>query len=294
MRTIKRLLLSAKELSIFLLGIILSLVLAVRVEEWWVYRYLDRHVPLTVVLVPTFVLFSGVLLTSLVLSWVRRKHAPRKFAYDVAGWALDHAERKLHPRRRKFKRLFTGMLVSLPSALAMLVLFFFPVASHLQHPGSRYFQHYRIPVPWSVTVFPAWGPDGGDNVSAFAGIISSNTWSRFGITTFWDSESLSAIVTFGTRRRSDDTSDVPMSVRLGETVDLSRREFRSNSLTLTCWQWRYSSYALGRQSRNELVWSVACRAPADVDQRQIEASFYGREESIPDFYRIVEGVAFVK
>ena len=114
------------------------------------------------------------------------------------------------------------------------------------------------------------------------------------MTTFWDKESLSAIGIFGIRRWSEGTSDVPESVRLGDATDLLRREFRSKSLAVTCWQWRYSSSALRRQSRNELVWSVACRAPADVDQQQFDASFYGREESIPEFYRIVEGVSFVK
>lgn len=283
MRTIKRLLLTAKELAVFLLGLILSLVLTVVVSQAG-FRGID--LPL--------VLFSGLLFTSFVVSRVRRKDAPRKFAYDVAGWALDQSERKLHPRRRKFKRILIGVLVSLPSAVALLVLFFLPVATHLRHPGSQYFPHYRIPIPWSVAVLFPSELDGGDRFRVLTGLVRSNPWPRFGMTTLRDEESLSAIVTFGTRRWSEGTSDLPESVRLGGTTDLLRREFRSNSLAVTCWQWWYSSPALRRESRNELVWSVACQAPADAYQQQFEASFYGREESIPEFYRIVEGVSYVK
>ena len=284
MRTIKRLLLFAKELGIVVLGSLLSVGLAILVSGWNCRAFN----------LVAAVFFSGLLLTAFLLFWVRRKHARQKFAYDVVGWALDQAERKEHPQRRKYKRVLVASLVSLPSLLAMFVLFFFPAPSHLWHPGSRYFQHYRIPIPWTTLVlFPA-ELDGGDAFRFLAGIVSSNPWSRFGMTTFWKRESLSAIVTFGTRRRSDGASDVPESIKLGNTADLVRREFRSNSLALTCWQWRYSSSALRRQSRNELVWNVSCRAPADVYQQQFEASFYGREESIPDFYKIVEGITFIE
>jgi len=345
-RTIKRLLLSAKELAVFILGLVLSFVFAGTASQWD-YRGADlplavlfsglllasflvssvrrKHAPrkrlflvlgvifsfalviisLTLAVtvseserpaidVPSVILFSGLVFTSFLVRWVRRRHAPQKFAYDVAGWTLDQAEREHNPQRRKCKRILVASLVTLPSLLAAFVLFFFPAASHLRHPGSRYFPHYRVPIPWTITVlFPAQ-LDGGDTFRFLTGIVSSNPWSRFGMATFWDRESLSAIVTFGTRHLSDDTSDVPESVRLGDTADLVRREFRSNSLALTCWQWRYSSSALRRQLRNELVWNVSCRAPADVYQQRFEASFYGRRESMPGFYKIIEGVAFVE
>jgi hypothetical protein len=285
MRRIKRLLLLAKELSIFLLGLILSLLLAVGVSQSG-FRGID---------LPSLVLFSGLLFTSFLLSRVRRKHAPQKLAYDVAGWALDQAERKLHPRRRKRKRILIGVLVSLPSALAMLVLFFFPVASHLRHPGSQYFRHYRVPIPWSVAVLFPSELDGGDKFRFLTGFVRSNPWPRFGMTTFREEESLSAIVTLGIRLSSAATGHTSESFSPPrEATDILRREIRSNSLALICWQWRYAQSAARRRLGDSSLWNITCLAPADVYQQQFEANFYGRQESMPDFYRIVEGVSFVK
>jgi len=277
MRTIKRLLLSAEELGIVILGPVLTVVLAVLVSDWN-----PRAVDLVAV-----VLLSGLLLTPLSFLWVRRKHAPQKFAYDVAGWALDQVERKLHPRRRKWKRILAVSLVSLPSALAAFVLFFFPVASHLQHPSSHYFQHYRIPIPSSVAVFFPSGLDGGDKFRFLTGIVSSNPWGRFGMTTFWDRESLSAITTYGIRYRGGDAGNTADLYIPRDATDVLRRDFRANAITLTCWQWRAAWYTAR-------FWTVTCRAPVDAYQQQFEASFYGREESIPSFYEIVDGVAFVR
>ena len=47
---------------------------------------------------------------------------------------------------------FHKWLVWIPSALALFVLLFLPVASHAIAPLSGYFAQHRIPVPWNVLV----------------------------------------------------------------------------------------------------------------------------------------------
>ncbi len=81
----------------------------------------------------------------------RRRTRPWKIEYDAVAFELNRAERRLHPRRARYKRIIGRTLLWAPSAVAAFVLLFFPVVSHLVHPSSRYLLRYRIPIPWTFT-----------------------------------------------------------------------------------------------------------------------------------------------
>ena len=117
------------------------------------------------------------------------------------------------------------------------------MATHLWNPASHHFRHYRIPIPWTTAVLFPSSLDGGDTFSFLAGITSTSQWSRFGMTTFWDRESLSAIMTFGIRRSLAAAGRTSGTFSPEHATDVLRRTFPTNSLGLTCWQWRYAPTA---------------------------------------------------
>ena len=142
MRTIKRVLIFVSEIGVLVSGLVVSIALA---------GFVDHFTSFDNALAPiTFV--CGLLLTAAAFLVFLRKNRAWKFQYDVVGWEISRAHRKLRPRCAQYKRMVRRTLVWAPSALAALVLFFFPVASHLLHPGSQYLRHYHVPIPWTVTV----------------------------------------------------------------------------------------------------------------------------------------------
>jgi hypothetical protein len=75
-------------------------------------------------------------------------------------------------------------------------------------------------------------------------------------------------------------------------VQESRREFRVSGVVLGCLQFGFD--AEGRPAGPwTLPWYIRCGTGADVRERNLYASFAGREEDIPMFYEIVAGVRAV-
>ena len=144
MRTIKRVLIFGSEVAVLLVGLALSGLLGAT------FAYLSPSGGLAL-----SASFMGVLLT--IGGWLafRRKLRPWKLEYDAAGWELARSERKEHPRRAKCRRILGRTLLCVPSALAAMVLFCFPLMSHFAHPSSRYLRNYRVPIPWNDAVFRA-------------------------------------------------------------------------------------------------------------------------------------------
>ena len=142
MRPLRRFLIFGEELGIILLGSIFSLVVAVTLAMSLV---ISGDIALLVFL-------AGCLLTIAGFAALRRKHRAWKIEYDAAGWMIINAERKLHPIRAKYKRIVKRILLWVPSATAALVLLFYPLATHMVHPSSRYVKHYQIPMRWKFTL----------------------------------------------------------------------------------------------------------------------------------------------
>ena len=268
-RPIKRLLVFAGELGVFALGVVFS----VAVADY--LFYLDRS------LAPVG-FFSGLAVSILALLAVRRKTQPWKLKYDAVGWALDQAERKLHPTRAKYKRRVRRVLVWVPTIIAAAVLFFLPVATHVVYPRSRYLRHYQVPIPWNVAVFSWPTPLAGSSyVEAFA----SSGKCRFGLAPFWDSRQMSSEIIFGNIDPAADTFESNYRYFGSGSAGATRRDFRLGGVGFTCWQ--YPAY---RNWTGALWLSIHCLTPVDVRQYNLYASFDGREEDVPLFYRILEGV----
>ncbi len=216
----------------------------------------------------------------------RRKTQAWKIEYDATNYPFEKAERKLYPRRAKLKRVFFRTAIWLPSAIAALVVFFFPIASHLACPNSHYLRHYRVPIPWTATVLPQY-QRGSDLVEA---LVSRSGKGRFAVTTFWDPET-ALLSSMRFWERTDVDSSTPdyagLAVRDAAT-QVIRRDFGMGDLVVSCRQYvpRRNMFRMEVGT----MWRVDCQTPATVRQPSFHASIYGREGDIPGFYKVIEGV----
>ncbi len=240
-------------------------------------------------------LLSGLLLTGAGIAAIRRRSRPWRFKYDAAGWALTKAERRLHPARARCNRLAKQILVWVPSAIAALVLFFLPVATHLVQPRSQYFGDYRVPIPWTFAVSPGMVPGAG--YGGVDVIYSSSGKGRFGMThlpvvPFWlEPQPVSYLALMSNSNAgSFDYAGIMEAPPKGAT-EVQTRELRSGNVSLTCRQYR------PRLPRHQLfwpvtwwVWSVDCWTPATAPQGVFCARFSGRQEDLRAFYQMIEGV----
>src|SRR5438270_5048114 len=117
-RPIKRAAVGIGELSILVLGLILSIFLT---------AYLVPPREGDEAGLAALVFFAGLSIAILVFVVIRRKTRRWKIEYDAIGWALTRTERKLHPTRARNKRIAVRIIIWAPSVIAALVLLFFPV-----------------------------------------------------------------------------------------------------------------------------------------------------------------------
>jgi hypothetical protein len=249
--------------------------------------------------------FAGLFLTAGAFLILRRK-TWRQVEFDESAWARRQTGRKSHPIRTRFKRIAARILVWVPSAIGALVFFFFPVATHLVHPSSQYLEHYRFRIPWTYTVLPSegWGWDLRSVLisrrpryyDGFDVIVSSSGRGRFGMTpflmpAFWNAEQPLSDIVFA----SDPNAVLrPESVKALRESGTQIREFRLGGVKLTCWQYRSPYYRSGIWPYNGLTWRVECTVPSGEGPQDFQASFYGREEDLGIFYRIIEGVTPIR
>jgi hypothetical protein len=271
MRPMKRLLVFISELGILIVGIILSFAISL-----WIAFSNDcrSECPLA-----EAVLGGGVILTIGGFILRRRKTRPWKIQYDAAGFLLMQAERKLNPARIRHRRLARLVLVCVPAILATFVMFFLPVATHLVHPGPRYFKHYQVAIPWNFPVF-LWQWDGGD--SGYVTVIAATRGrGRFGITPFrvvpfWLEDRLSIMtLSVGGKTAMPGTTAHP---NLGISFECYQSDFRPGA------PWLFRLLGSGA------VWEANCEARQPIYQQDLYAHFVGCEEDLAAFYKIVKSV----
>jgi hypothetical protein len=300
MRTIKRLLFFVGKIAVLLVGFIFSLLLA---EALGFALGSETHGISTVGFFAGFI--CGLSLTAIALLQLRRKTCRERSEHDLVGWKRSQAQRKLHPTRTKYKRVAARILIWAPSAIAALVLFFFPVASHLLHPSSRYLAHYYVRIPWTYAVIPSEGwrtnlahiliPSRRAEYNWFLVVVNSSGRGRFGMTPFlvwpfWNTLQPISEITF--------ESDPNAAVLGSETVKARSesatqvREFRLGGVELTCWQYRWT-YRSEFWPSSGFVWKVDCATPPEAGPQNFQARFYGSDEDLAAFYRIIEGVTQV-
>jgi hypothetical protein len=280
-RPIKRLLVFAAEAGVFTVAFVLSFTLADLLDSGAAF-------------------LLGLLLSIATFVVIRRRTRPWKIEYDAIGFALSRAERRTHPTRAKYKRGIGRILIWVPTFVAALVLFFFPVASHLRHPSSRYLPNYLVPVPWNFTVFSFL--ELSSKYGSVTALGRNSGAGRLGLTPAGSREPLS-VMSFGSFP-SDFLSMSVASDRMREAASHGgiRSEFRLGDVALSCWQYeppprRGWVAGLGLFAFRDFTghfWQIECEAPADVHGQRFSASFTGREEDVPAFYKVLEGVTAVE
>jgi hypothetical protein len=238
----------------------------------------------------------GWALTVFGLVLFRRKTRAWKISYDATYWKLSQAELKIHPARARYWRLARRVLIFLPGALAVLVLFFVVFLSRGHphgSPSSRYMRRYRIPIPWSFVVIDSEFPDGDGRVQL---IVNTSAKGRFGMTPFpvpliWSPGPIS-LADFGYNRNEGAPDPRSRGIFMSGATEIKAREFRLGDGVLTCLQYRpgpnfdphYRWWGSGS------VWYINCGISAASRDSGFHASFAGREQDIPAFYEIVAGV----
>jgi hypothetical protein len=281
MRPLKRLLIFAAEAVVFVFGFVLWFTLAI---------FLATFFDLRASVIGTLIFCFSFLLALAGFVLFRRKTQAWKTEYDAVGYALKKAQSKLHPTRAKCNRMLQRTIIWAPSAVAAMVVFLFPLATHLLHPSSQYLRHFRIPIPWTATVFSL--PGGAYRPDWIEALVSSSGHGRYGVTPFWDSDPRFSIMTFW----SDTIGTDETVTTIDDTADVLSKEFRIGAVPLTCSQYRptYKRPFGDRLIGTIMIWEVVCKTPPDPHRPSFLALFHGREESIPVFYKVVEGVTPVE
>jgi hypothetical protein len=280
MRLLKRLLLFALETGAFVFGTVLAVVISALVDP--------RFSLLAIV--------TGFALTVSSLVVIRGKTRRFKIEYDAANWAARRSFRLRYPSEAIYLQVLWRCLLWLPTACAVFVLFFFPIASHIVHPRSHFLRHYRVPIPWNFMVFSS-SPGPPDQYSFVDALASSSGVGRFGITPFWDREYVPSLMDFGSvgPNGSFEISHRDSETRRKGAAQLSKRSFQLSSADLTCWQYlspqsRAPRFWLGHSYDARPLWEVTCETSVDAHDRDFYALFYGRAEDIPAFYNVLQNV----
>jgi hypothetical protein len=157
---------------------IFSIELAVMVVATFVFWLL-----LPVLFNSTLLLPFGIAATGIIFVVLRRQTRNRYLQYELTRRPLKRSE----PLSAKWRPLLW-----LPSSLAVLMLLFFPVGSHIIHPSGHYLRHYRIPIPWNWTVIDQWVSPSEQGWVTVA--PSGDGIGRFGVTTCRRKQPVSIIV----------------------------------------------------------------------------------------------------
>ena len=182
------------------------------------------------------------------------------------------------------------ILVWIPCLAAGWVLFFFPVTTHLVHPGSQFLQHYRVPIPWNFMVVPVPGPL--KDSSGYHVIGSRTGMGRFGLSPthfllppfYVLREKHLSLMTFLNYPFYSLEATVDDAKSRGVDLQVLSRKFSVGTSELTCWQFRPYSHP------DAAGWSVFCRTTANIPRNDFSATFDGREEELNTFYEIVAGI----
>jgi hypothetical protein len=183
-----------------------------------------------------------------------RRNAARRVQYDAEDYPVEKANRKLHPRRERRKRIARRVLVWLPSGIVAFVLFYFPQATHIVHRWATQVGPYRVPIPWRFVILPV--PNQQNAIWAFGKFRKQGPGD---LTRMWISSSP------GASWRSVEGGDlmigsIPLSCK--ELVNIRRKEMKS----------------------------VQCRTLPQAQGWNFYAGFSGDDEDRAAFNEILRGV----
>jgi hypothetical protein len=226
-------------------------------------------------------MLAGWILTVVGLMRFRRRMRPWKIEYDAADWQCSKAERKLHPVRARWKRAARRILIWVPTAIAAVVVFFYPIATHLL-PHSRCCGPYRVSFPWTFMTIPS--PVSSDWALV---LLDGSDRGRLGVTPvavppFWGNFQPVSFMIFGSYPQPSTGS---VGKQLSGQEGMRIKNFRIGNDVLTCRQYERHGPEIG------LDWTVQCETA--TPHANFYATFAGPERDLPAFYDVVRRVTTV-
>jgi hypothetical protein len=280
MALLKRVALIFAELGLLLLGCWLSVLVAILLNSDGENDY------------PEIGFFSGLLLTGVACLALHYKTRRWRIKQDAARWMASQSFAKKYPSRARFLRIAHRWLLWVPSACAAFALFFLPVASHVPLAGRSLVPHYSLSTPLSWMVVPI-----GDRYHRYVrAFFSGEGAARFGTTRIWVIPSTPSDATFSIE---DPGWEEDWSLHEGDLAGihgahLKSREFNIGTMTMKCWEYRReysdSPEVLRSMLRPRIAWEVLCATEPNGIDFNLQASFFGREEDISAFYKVLESV----
>jgi hypothetical protein len=242
---------------------------------------------------------------------LRKRSYKSKIEHEAARFLAARRAAALHPRRAKYFRLVRPYVLWLPSACALLVLLFFPQtthlfhprfgpedrsysvfmflprASHLFHPGADHAIHNHIHIPWNWTITYTFKSSTDAFSNAYVVFGRNAPW-PFGKKPFWTKTARASAAVFSSINAAellDRRKYRALQLENPYTIT-SILEFHSHGITLTCGRhlW-YPSLPDGD------YWIVDCETTSPLQERNLDAHFYGSAEDIPAFYQILQAVS---
>ena len=265
-RRLKRILISLCEIGVFVLGNIISLLIVYLAD-------LHRNG------LDDAILIFGMIVSFIIVLWIRSKTYAWKFAYSVECCMVERAERLQNPSRWKRLKLVRRFSIWVLSAIAMLVLFFFPVVTHVLYPRAGHLQNYRVSLPWYWFVMP-WN-DGQKNRYLVDAFIYSGGESGFGLAPL---KPIIGGASFGeidveTMEFLHQYIEAGVSGRKG----LVRRELLTGGTRIGCWEYP----APADNGCDNGTWIVECITPIEVKERPFHAGYFGPKGALPVFYAVI-------
>lgn len=232
-----------------------------------------------------FVISSGLIFMA--VAWFRRKREKWSIAADATVWLARRSWRRLHPRRAKYLRILQQSFLWFPSLCSALVLFFFPVASHIVYSGSHLTPHYHffIPLNWLIIKSP-------ERTATWV-FFSDQGAARYGFTPIWFNRSMPSSAIFFTSdpEHAYGWSRTESELTSGHTTHVAVRQFQLGMITATCYEYRHTySNALGSPSSifTALVfWETDCSTKPNGIDYNLRTSFFGHRDDLPAFYDLL-------
>jgi hypothetical protein len=239
---------------------------------------------------PVIGLVLGLAVTGVGVFKVRKKTRQASIEYEATRWLASRSNQNHRSFRGKLRTRIQQCLLWLPSVFATFVFCFYPIASHIVHPNSRYLTHYRVPIPLTWTIFRSSRYSNG--WSFVEALISNEGSGQFGVTPFLRKDPTLSAASFGSVGRTSEDELSYFERSREQASDVSRLELKAGNVSLTCWQYSPQSRRrwLGSPSFNHDVWEVNCFTPANVGERDFYASFLGQKNDLPAFYRVLAQV----
>jgi len=207
-----------------------------------------------------------------------------KMEHEAARFLTARRAAALHPRRTKYFRRTRRCLLWLPSACAFFVVFFFPQATHLVHPGAQRLIHNHVHIPWNWSIIYTFESPTGNFSSVYAISNRDAPW-PFGNKPFWAKTARISGASFGSVKAAEllERRHARALWPQRQKAMESSLEFHSHGITLTCRRYLWHEY--------DDHWTIDCETTSPPQERNFDTHFYGAPEGIPDFYQIIQKVA---